>query len=322
MRRIFIYTLLTLLALPTCGLVPSTAAAADKMVAVILTGDLPRYNQAHDSFIKILQKGGMTEDKVEVFVQRPSADPMSLANAVRKAVGVGVDLIVTYGGPATMVAKKQAKGIPLLFVDVGDPVALGIVKTLTTTGGDLSGVSSMTPIETLLKNFVTVHQTKSLGFIYSKQDIEAAFQFKQLQKASSQFGFKVVSKEVKTCKEVNGTFKSIGGSIDALYIPHCAMLEPAVAGLVDTALQVDIPTITQVPGLTEKGALMSLVADPVEQGQLAGVHALQVLNGLKIFTLPVRTPKKVEFVVNMKSAKALGLQVPIGILEGATRVIK
>ncbi len=114
----------------------------------------------------------------------------------------------------------------------------------------------------------------------------------------------------------------MSGSIDSLYIPHCAALEPSVDQLVASAVAANVAVITQSPGLSEKGALMSLIADPVEQGQLAGVHALQILNGQKAFTLPVRTPKKVSFIVNMKAAKKLGIKVPIGVLERATRVIK
>ena len=321
MKKYILHILLILLLLPACMLSPSEALAADKLMAVIITGDIPRYKAAHESFMKILKKGGMTEDKVEVFVQRPNADPMSWTNAVRKAVGVGVDVIVTYGAPATVIAKKYAKGIPVLFADVGDPVALGIVKGLATPGGDVSGVSSQTPIDTLLNSFTSSFKAKSLGIIYSKQDKEATLQVKILQKLSSKYGFKVIPKEVTTCKQVVSSFGSISSKIDSLYVPHCAVLEPAIQKLVDSATSAKIPTFTQGPGLALKGALMELSADPMEQGQLLGVHALQVLNGQKAFTLPVRTPKKVSFTVNMKAAKALGVKVPINILETATKVI-
>ncbi len=323
MKKLLFYTFLTVLVMPALLVVPVKSFAADKFIAVIITGDLPRYKAAHESFMNILRKGGMTEDKVEVFVQRPNPDPMSWANAVRKAVGVGAEVIVTYGAPATLVAKKQAKGIPVLFADVGDPVALGLVKGLATPGGDITGVSSMTPpLDTLLKNFVEAYKAKSLGIIYAKHDKEAAMQVKMLQKSAGKYGFTVTPKEVKACKEVPAAFSGMSGSIDSLYVPHCAALEPAVDNLVDSAVAANVPVITQSPGLAEKGALMALVADPVEQGQLMGVHALQILNGQKAFTLPVRTPKKVAFVVNMKTAKKMGVKVPIGVLESATRVLK
>lgn len=322
MNKLIFYIVLSVFILPLALAIPANAIAADKLMAVVITGDLPRYKAAHESFMKILRKGGMTEDKVEVFVQRPAADPMSWANSIRKAVGVGSDVIVTYGAPATLVAKKLAKGTPVLFADVGDPVVLGLVKGLATPGGDITGVSSMTPLDTLLKNFISIYKAKSLGIIYSKQDKEAALQVKMLQKASGKYGFKVVPKVVKTCKEVIKSFDSISGKIDSLYVPHCAVLEPAIDKLVDAATAAKVPTITQGPGLAEKGALISLVADPVEQGQLIGVHALQVLNGQKAFTLPVRTPKKVSLIINMKSAKKFGYKVPIGTLESASKVIK
>ncbi len=322
MRKFTLHILLILLLWPIGLSMPTTATAADKFMAVVITGDLPRYREAHEAFMQILEKGGMTADKVEVFVQKPNPDPMSWANAIRKAVGVGADVIVTYGAPATLVAKQHARGVPVLFADVGDPVALGLVKGLATPGGDITGVSSMTPLDTLLKNFISAYQAKTLGIIYSIHDEEAAMQVKALQKAGGKYGFKVLPKEVSSCKEVVSTFGAMSGKIDSLYVPHCAALEPAVDKLVEEATAARVPTITQSPGLAEKGALMALVADPVEQGQLIGVHALQVLNGQKAFTLPVRTPKKVAFIVNMKAAKILGVKVPIGTLESATTVIK
>jgi len=322
MRKFIVHIVLFLLILPVGLMSPTKVFAADKLMAVIITGDLPRYKEAHEAFMQILQKGGMTSDKVEVFVQRPNPDPMSWANSIRKAVGVGVDVIVTYGAPATLVAQQQAKGIPVLFADVGDPVALGLVKGLATPGGDITGVSSMTPLDTLLKSFISVYQAKMLGIIYSKHDKEAEMQVKVLQKSSGKYGFSVKPKEVETCKDVIPAFEGMKSGIDSLYVPHCAALEPAIDKLVDSAVAAKIPVITQSPGLAEQGALMALVADPVEQGQLIGVHALQVLNGQKAFTLPVRTPKKVAFIVNMKAAKTMGLQVPIGTLETATEVIK
>jgi putative ABC transport system substrate-binding protein len=80
--------------------------------------------------------------------------------------------------------------------------------------------------------------------------------------------------------------------------------------------------VTQIPEAGEKGALLTLEADPIEQGQLLAVHALQVLGGQKVFTLPVRTPKKVALVVNMKVAEELGMKIPFQALSLATRVIK
>ncbi|PLY01802.1 MAG: hypothetical protein C0623_04945 [Desulfuromonas sp.] len=317
-----LFKFLLLLVLSAGLLLPVNAVAADKFMAVIITGDLPRYKSAHEAFLKILQKGGMTEDKVEIFVQRPNPDPMSWTNSVRKAVGVGADLIVTYGAPATVIAKKYADGIPVLFADVGDPVALGIVKGLATPGGDITGVSSQTPIETLLKNFVASYQAKSLGVIYSDQDKEASFQVKVLQKISGKYGFKVVPKKVRSCKEVVTSFDSIVGQIDSLYVPHCAVLEPAINKLVESAVAANIPTITQGPDMAAKGALMEFSAEPVEQGQLLGVHALQVLNGQKAFTLPVRTPKKVNFLINLKTAKKMGIKIPLNVIETASKVIK
>jgi len=322
MNKFISYSVLILLLVSIGFTVPQPVQAADKFMAVVITGNLPRYREAHTAFMQILEKGGMTADKVEVFVQKPNPDPMSWANSIRKAVAVGADVIVTYGAPASLVAQKQAKGIPVLFADVGDPVGLGLVKGLSTPGGDVTGVSSMTPIDTLLKNFISVYKANSVGIIYAKYDAEGEQQVKSLEQAASKYGFKVVAKEVKDCREVMAAYDGIKGKIDSLYLPHCAALQPASVTLLSQAAADKKPAITQSPGLIDEGALMALTADPTEQGQLVGVHALQVLNGQKAFTLPVRTPKKVSFVINLKAANKLGIKVPIDVLENATKVVK
>lgn len=297
--------------------------ARGKFVAVIITGDLPRYQQANAAFMKILEAGGLTKDKVEIYVQTPNPDPMSWANSIRKAVGVGADLIVTYGAPATLVAKQEARSLPVLFADVYDPVGLGIVKDLAVPGGDISGVSNKTPVETLLRAFGDVSKGKTIGALFSPNDKGSILQVDDLEKAAASFGLKVVRKGVRKPAELPREAAELCARVDALYVADSALMQMQLPQILEAANQKRIPTISQIPGLSDMGALMTLEADPTEQGQLVGVHALQILAAnQKALALPVRTPKKVSLVINMKVAKELGLPVPFQVLSLATRVVK
>lgn len=296
--------------------------AEQQFVASVITGDLQRYHSAHEAFLKILRAAGMNEDKVKVYVQSPNPDPMSWANSIRKAVGGGADLIITYGAPVTLVAKKEVKGIPLLFADVYDPVALGIVKDLTVTGGELSGIASTTPVETLARTLVDIQAPKAILALYSASEQGSLLQAKRMEEQGKKFDFAVSKVDVKNREVAKQAINDAKGKADAVFITESIVLSMGLQELISLANEKHLPVLTQIPEAGEKGAFLTLEADPVEQGQLLAVHALQVLGGQKVFTLPVRTPKKVSLVVNMKVAEELGIKVPFQALSLATRVIK
>jgi putative ABC transport system substrate-binding protein len=317
------FKFLIILFLIFTGFVPTSPSfAKEKFVAVVITGDLPRYKEAHESFVKILRAGGLTEEKVRIYVQTPNPDPMSWANSIRKAVGVGADLIVTYGAPATLAAKRNARGVPVLFADVYDPVALGIVKTLAVPGGDITGVSGKTPLATLIKTFSEVRPIKSMGVLFSSDDPSSVHQVNDLATLAGQGGFVLIKKDVNRIKDIHDALSTLPSQADCLFVSESAVLSLGLQEILDFSVQNALPVISQIPGLSDMGALMTLEADPVEQGQLAGVHALQILTGQKAHTLPIRTPKKVSLIINLQVAKKLGLTVPFQALSMATRVIK
>jgi putative ABC transport system substrate-binding protein len=247
---------------------------------------------------------------------------MSWANSIRKAVGVGADLIVTYGAPVTLVAKKEARGVPVLFADVYDPVALGIVKTLAISGGEITGVSGKTPLTTLIKTFTEVKSVRSMGVVYASNDQSSVHQVEELAHLAEQHGFSLVKKDVNSQKELPESLMALSGKVDCLFVAESAVLNLELQKVIDFSFKNNLPVISQIPGFSEMGALMTLEADPVEQGQLVGVHALQILTGQKAHTLPIRTPKKVALVINLQTAKKMEITIPFQALSMATKVIK
>lgn len=320
MHKFYLLTLLTLL---FGGLGATTAHAKEQFVAVVITGDLPRYKEAHEAFVKVLRTGGLTEEKVKIYVQTPNPDPMSWINSIRKAVGVGADLIVTYGAPASLAAKKESRNIPVLFADVYDPVALGIVKDLIVPGGEITGVSGKTPLETLIRAYGEIQPARKMGVLFSSDDKGSVLQVEQLEVLAGNHGFKILKQDVKRAEGVAEALNSLAaGQVDCLFAAESALLNLCMDDILNFSAQNRLPILSQTPGLSDKGALITLEADPSEQGQLIAVYALQILSGKKAHTLPVFTPKKVSLVINLKVAEKLGLKVPFQALSMATRVIK
>jgi putative ABC transport system substrate-binding protein len=311
-------TLSVLLAVLLSG--PSLASA-QQLVAVITTGKLERYQQANASFEKLLRKAGMNEDQVKIFVQSPNPDPMSLANSIRKIVGVDADLIISYGAPTTIFAQEKASKIPILFADVYDPVALNIVKGLNITGAAISGVSSKTSMEKLVATFIGIKKAKKIGVIYSSAEEGSALQAKEIKDLSGKYGFTTVAIDIKGKMTAQKAAEQLE-TVDAVYLSESIKLAMAINSVMTYYNNKKIPVFSQIPGLAEKGAVANLEADPVEQGQLLGVHALQLLKGQSILLLPVRSANKVSLVLNQKRAQTLGLTIPTGSLGAANRVIK
>ena len=318
LRRRFLPLFLLLL------LVGATAAqAADKFVAVIITGNLPRYQRSQEAFLRVLRAGGLDESKVEVYVQTPNPDPISLANSVRKAVGINADLLFTYGAQATLVARHEGRGLPLLFADVYDPVGLGLAKTLAVPGVGISGVSDKTPTATLLRTFTDVFKGASIGALYAPGDAGAALQVEDLERAAAAHGLKVVRQGATSLDGVESACTSLCSQVDALFVAESTILELRRQQILASAAHRGIPVISQIPGLSDQGALMTIEADPEEQGELAGTYALQMLSADgRDLVLPVRTPHKVSLVINMKTARNLHLTIPFQALTQATRVVK
>lgn len=302
-------------------LLPWPAVAAPQVVGVILTGNLPRYREAHNAFVNVLETGGFGAAKVKIFVQTPNADKMSLVNAVRRAVAAGAEIVVTYGTPATMIARDEAKKVPILFADVYDPVGAGLVKSLAAPGVEVTGASCNVPLESLIGKLLRVRQIKSVGVLFTASDKGSAQQVRELESLAGKNGFSVQKQDIGNEEKVGPAVDSLLNGVDAIYLTESVPVGQRLAEVIEKA-KGRVPVVSQIPGLGERGAVLNLEADPEEQGKLLAVHTLQVLSGQKAFMLPVRLPKKISLVVNKGAARQLSMALPDEILKEAGRIVE
>jgi putative ABC transport system substrate-binding protein len=123
----------------------TAAAAADKTVGVILSGNITYYQEIQKAFAVTLVKEGFDHSKVDTLLQMPSPDPLSWTNAARKLVVADVNVLVTYGAPSTLAAIRETKSIPIVFAGVCNPAAIG------SGGQNIAGISSKVPLTSLLR---------------------------------------------------------------------------------------------------------------------------------------------------------------------------
>ncbi|MBJ6727615.1 ABC transporter substrate-binding protein [Geomonas sp. Red875] len=292
-------------------------------MAVLLTCDLPRYRDAHKAFMKALVAKGYDQSNVEVITQTPNPDPISWANSIRKFNAIGANLIVTYGAPATAVAVREAADIPIVFADVYGPVEAGVAKSMQSAGKNLAGVSSKVPLVTLVKTASELKTVRSIGVLYNAREEGALVQLREMTRIATQLGAALTAVNLGGRTGVDqGLATLFAAKVDYIYVSECTAASRGFDKIVHRATEQKIPVLTLMPGGAARGALISLEADPAEQGQAAADYAARILAGRKAGQLPVITPKKVELVVNLKVARSLDLHVPFPVLAAATKVLK
>lgn len=307
-RNILFYCILTG-CLAVILSMPIHALAAEKTIGVILTGNISYYKDMHKAFTESLAAEGM--GKMEVVLQTPTPEPMSWANAVRKLVAVGADIIVTYGAPATLVAMSEASDIPIVFAGVYDPQALGIL------GKNATGVSSKVPVASLVKNLRSISNFTTLGVVYSESEKDTVLQANDVRQFETSFGYKSTRFSVKKAEDIAKI-----ANVDALFLTTGCAAMHCVSNIIGVARKAKIPTGTTIGGGEGSGIILTLSANPQEQGRAAAKIAARVVKGAKPASIPLELPTKIDFIINLKEATDMGLKIPFDLLTTATRVIK
>jgi putative ABC transport system substrate-binding protein len=285
-------------------IIPGTSAFA-KTVGVLMTADIQYYRDIHKAFV-----GSLGKD-VEVVLQKPMPDSMSWTNAARKLTGIGVDVIVSYGAPATLTLLKETSDIPIVFGGVYDP------ESMSMTGKNATGISSTVPVEKVLKAMGEISKFSKLGIIFSKSEKDTIIQVRDIKKSEGSVGFESVLFSV-TDKVNKDELKGV----NALIVTSCAVGMNNVKDIVEAARREQIPTAALMGGGENAGIVVTVSADPEEQGAAISEMVKKILTGAKPSEIPLKQTKKVEMIINSKEAKTSGLTVPAGILSSATRVIE
>jgi putative ABC transport system substrate-binding protein len=241
-------------------------------------------------------------------------------------VALEVDLIVTAGFEASIAARDATTTIPIVGALLGpDPVAAGLVASLARPGGNVTGVGSLGRgwsgklLQLLKEAFPGV---ESAAVLWNVTNVTKAAEIEELREAAPALGLRLRPVEVRG----NGDFEAAFGAIaaarsDALVVLQEPLMAANSARIVAFALERRLPAIYQVRLFTDAGGLMSYGINSVERYRRAATFVDKVLKGAKPADLPVEQATAVDFVINLKTARALGLTIPPSVLAQATEVI-
>jgi putative ABC transport system substrate-binding protein len=241
-------------------------------------------------------------------------------------VGLKVDLIVTFGGKTALAVKEATATIPIVFVGAGDPVGIGLIASLSRPGGSVTGISDqaneLSPKRLeLLKEVVP--KADRVAVLWNADDRAMTMRYREIEKAAHVLGVTVQPLGVREPEDFELAFSTMTRERpDALLLVTDALTNLNRKRVIDFAGARSIPAMYEYGFLVRDGGLMSYGPDFDDMLRRAAVYVDRILKGSKPSDLPVEQPNRYYLLVNLKTAKALGLTIPQSLLLRADEVIQ
>jgi len=326
MKSKFRFWLLATVLLITAPTAEAQQPARNSRIGILATSSASFISARIEAFRQRLYELGYVEGK-NIFIEYRYAEgkPGRLPNLAAELVRLKVDVMVTVGGSSVIAAKKASSTIPIVFTGSGDPVASGFVSSLARPGGNITGLSTMASdlnskrLELLKEAFPKVAQVALLweGFARGNQTLT------ETEAAAKALGVKLLSLKAQSLDDFHSAFaRAKRDGAQALIAGAGPLVNRQQRQVLDFAAKNQLPAMYPTSEFVEAGGLMSYAPNFADLWRRAADFVDKILKGTKPADIPVEQPMKFEFLVNLKTAKQIGLTIPQKALERADKVIK
>jgi putative ABC transport system substrate-binding protein len=314
----------------TLFLLAGTVAEAQQASRVYRIGVLALENPPPgllENFREGLQDLGYVEGRTFAIESRNAEGRNEqLAALADELVRLKVEVILTVNTPAALAAKNATATIPIVITRVADPVKSGLVASLSHPGGNLTGLSFM-PDDIGTKQLELLKEIRPsisrVAVLWHADNPGATIVVKQMEHASSQLGLRFLRLSVRDPSDFPGALgTATRGRVEALFVVDDAMITKHRVRILDLAAKHSMPVVSFYKEFAEAGGLFAYGASPPAIYRRAAALVDKILKGAKPADLPVEQPMKFEFIINLNTAKRIGLTIPPNVLYRADRVIK
>ena len=278
-----------------------------------------------EKFRQGLRDLGYVEGRNIIIEYRPSDPADRLPGFAAELVALNADVIVAGGSLAVRAAQQATRTMPIVMTGTSDPVGTGFVASLARPGGNITGLSLLSPelsgkrlelLREIIKDF------SRLAILLNPDDPAVVFSLRETEKAARVLGMEISLVEARRGEDLDGAFALIAKMRpEALVILPASLMTKYAARIAELALNSKTPTISYFREFPEVGGLMSYGPSLDYSARRAAVYVDRILKGAKPSDLSVEQPNKFELVMNLKTARALGLSIP-PILLVRTEVIE
>jgi putative ABC transport system substrate-binding protein len=279
-----------------------------------------------DAFVQRLRELGWIEGRTVAIEYRwAEGRTERAAEFVAEFVSLKVDVIVTHSTSLVVAVKQATPVIPVVFAAAGDPVGTGLVASLARPGGNVTGLSEQLT-DTAGKRLELLREVvpglRRLAIMANIGNPTAVLEMREVQAAAGTLGLDAVTSEIRRAADIAPAFEALKGRAEALYICPDPLFTTNRIGINTLAQGARLPTIYSNREYVEAGGLMSYGPNFPDLFRRAADYVDKILRGTKPAEIPIEQPTKFDFVINLTTAKALGLQIPDRLLALADEVIE
>lgn len=288
------------------------------VVGVLQLTSHPALDVIYEGIIDALKEEGFVDGKtMKLDFQNAQGDQSNLNSMSKRFVSQEAALMIGIATPSAQALANSSKFIPIILGAVTDPEEAGLVKNNRKPGGNITGVSDLTPIKEqfeLIKEILP--EAKNIGILYSSSEDNSIIQADQAIKIAEEMGYETVTSTVASTNDVSQVSSSLASQVDAIWVPTDNMIASAMSTLVAAADEKNIPIFPAVDTMVDEGGLATVGLNQYELGVLTGKMAAAVLKGEnKPATMPIQYLEQGEIIINQDKAKQLGIKIPKYVLD-------
>ena len=286
----------------------------------------PAQSERTAAFVQRLRELGWIEGRTIAIEYRwAEGRAERFAEIANEYVRLTVDVIVTSSTPAVIAAKRATSVIPIVFAIAADPIGTGLVASLARPGGNVTGLSIQST-DLAAKRLALLREVvpglRRLAIVANVGNPASALEIGEVQAAARVLGLDVTTLEIRRAEDIAPAFDAIEGHADAVYVPTEPLVLTNRVRINTMALGARLATIYSGREYVESAGLMSYGPNRPDLFRRAGDIADKILRGAKPADIPVEQPTKFDLVINLVTAKALGLTIPPALLARADEVIE
>ncbi|MDC7744405.1 ABC transporter substrate-binding protein [Rhizobium binxianense] len=303
----------------------SLPAKADNVtVAVTAIVEHPALDAARKGVLDALTAAGYKEGENLKFVfESAQGNPATAAQIARQFAGDEPNVIVPISTPSAQAVVSSTRDIPVVFTAVSDPLGAQLVKNMDKPGGNVTGLSDMSPVAehlALIKEIVP--NAKTIGYLYNSGEANSVSLLAVLKAEAEKAGLTVVESAATKSAEVQGAARALVGRADVIYVPTDNTIISALEGAVAVAEESKLPLFTADTDSVSRGSIAALGFNYYDVGKQTGDIVVRVLKGENPGDIAVKTAAGSDLVVNKAAAQNMGVTLPQSVLSRANKVIE
>ena len=302
-----------------------TACAADavRIIAITQIVEHPDLDRVRQGVLDALKAARIDEPDYKLVYESAQGDIATTVQIARRFAGLDPAVIVAIGTPSAQAVIRATKTVPVVFGGIGDPLGAGLVPDLRRPGGNVTGSGALTPVEPQLDILAQLlPDARRIGILSNPAEANSRAAVDALVKAAGPRGYTCRVQAVALSADTLTAASDLVGKVDFIYVPTDNTVVSAMDSVIKVELGSKLPVFTSESGGAGRGALASAGFDWYGIGQATGTIVARVLRGEKPGDIPVQQATAIALRINARTARAIGVALPPGLMARAAEVVE